>query len=132
MGACYSVEYKLYPKNEKECEKALREYVKKIRNGCLGEVDQNQEEISMDGLLRFVLCADRAGSNYERISEHHYSSSFDASYGWERVLADAFIAMAPCLKDGSYASIEPDEYPYTIALKDGQCICIDGRASHTG
>lgn len=38
-----------------------------------------------------------------------YMSGFNASYGWNRVMVDAFFKMAWALEEGSYLEIDRDE-----------------------
>lgn len=47
-----------------------------------------------------------------------YSSQFDASYGWERVLSDFFEAVRETLNVGSYITVYPDYGSWTEIVRE--------------
>ena len=47
-----------------------------------------------------------------------YSSQFDASYGWERVLSDFFEAVRETLNVGSYITVYPDYGSWTERVRE--------------
>jgi hypothetical protein len=51
-------------------------------------------------------------------------SGFNASYGWESVMRDAFEAVAPFLEDGSEIVIDIDEGVDHGVVKDGQAVWL--------
>ena len=50
----------------------------------------------------------------------HYTADFNASYGWERVMAGAFVALAPALADGSGLDICPDSGRLAFRKEEGK------------
>lgn len=53
-------------------------------------------------------------------TDNCYESDFNASYGWETVMTDAFEYMAPALKDGSELYIWPDHGEDYLVVENGQ------------
>lgn len=50
------------------------------------------------------------------------TSGFDASYGWETILATMFTYLSPVLRDGSMITVEPDNESWTMVIKDGTAV----------
>jgi len=75
----------------------------------------DHDRSTLEGLVK-TLITDR---DYCFDGAHTYSTAFDASYGWEEVMQDAFLHMAPYLEDGSSISISPDSGLYEARIEGG-------------
>lgn len=64
---------------------------------------------------RLMIRVDRDARGFQ-----HFNSGFDASYGWENVLVDAFYVMGQYLEDGSELSIDMDEGSREFKVKGGK------------
>ena len=49
-----------------------------------------------------------------------FTAEFNASYGWESLMCEAFEIMAPFLRDGSSLGIWPDSGHYWLRTRDGK------------
>ena len=132
MGMCYFVDLGAKFKDRNEAARILREHMENEERGNrvnfhLSE-HEDKELSSIDALVRIVL-ADWPRSRV-RISETkdgfvYYSNDFNACYGWEQVMIDAFIAMTPALEDGSSFYISPDNDQYELVVENGSCVRHD-------
>ncbi len=109
MGQTYSVSLRLKFKDEQGAKKALQD---KISEGQEGRIDYGLGRAgidldSLDCLLRIFFAG--WDLQWERTTDPvSLSASFDASYGWESVMMDAFEAIAPYLEELSNITIYPD------------------------
>ena len=109
MGQTYSVSLRLKFKDEQGAKNALQD---KISKGQEGRIDYGLGRAgidldSLDCLLRIFF----AGWDLQWDDtpvQGLLSSGFDASYGWESVMMDAFDAIAPYLEELSNITIYPD------------------------
>lgn len=124
MGDCYSVT--LYVKVAKGSKTNLaaimRQWMRemaKTTDGRLG-VDWNLAEYrrhgirpdSFSGICKILLAFHQG--NAKHVADDGdgfglYRSGFNASYGWNRVMVDAFFKMAWALEEGSRLEIDRDE-----------------------
>lgn len=125
MGACFWVEMKLKITDRDAAAKALYSYVTddllrynpRCFEGCF---EEGAEKVgTVEGLLSMILASHQHG--YNHITDYEdgfevFGSAFDASYGWSKVMDDAFESIVPYLADGStyYQACENDEDTYEI------------------
>ena len=135
MGACYSVELKLKFKNgeadKEKAVKALQNYIR-IHNGddvnfCLE--DWKKDGVTQDtfeDLLRIFFCGwSRWNMGIEQNGEWlECDNDFDASYGWEEIMLDAFETISPFLSDGSEIYVYPDSDCHHAVIDNGKCIDV--------
>ena len=111
MGQTYSVRLKVSFKDERGAVKALQA---KIARGSEERVSYSLDHYrelgvgteTIGDLLRIFF-----GGWQGRLDQSPYGglvSDFDACYGWEGVMMDAFDILAPYLEDGSSVKIWPD------------------------
>ena len=118
MGASFSVELKLMPKDEAETIKAINDFIddmteRKCARFWLEETDRN----NLEDLVK-VIITDRS---YERKGDL-YMTDFDASYGWESVMTSFFLEIGPTLEDGSSLRVyvwDADDEDY-IEVQNGK------------
>lgn len=126
MGQCYDVNLRVRFKDEKGARKALFD---KIGRANEEKVLYNMQGLRMKGfdfdniwdLMSVFFCG--WGQRLKEAADKSWQySCFDASYGWETVMMDAFDKIAPFLEDGSEIKIYPDsgrDYGY---VENGQVI----------
>ena len=111
MGQTYSVQLKLEFKDKKKARKALR---KKIGRASAERVQYSLDHYKAIGIgtrkLHDLLRIFFGGweGKLRGSPSGALESGFDASYGWESIMMDAFDEMAPFLKDNSSLCIYPD------------------------
>ena len=127
MGQCYSVELKVRFTDEQGAKKALQ-----------AKLDRHEEEHVSYNLPHFT---DELGMSLDSLHdlmgiffggwngrltpapddrEWEYAD-FDACYGWEGVMTDAFETIAPYLADGSVIKIYPDSGCDHGTVRNGKC-----------
>ena len=106
MGQSYYVKAKFNIKNEKEFISKGRK-VFEDPNVCPIE---EKEKDTAEHLIETLLV--KKQGMYEK-DGNKYSSQFDASYGWERVLSNFFEAVRETLNVGSYITVYPDYGSWT-------------------
>ena len=113
MGQCYSVEIKARFTDEEGAKKALQaklgrheeEHVNYSLDHFTGELG-----LSTDNLhdLMGIFFGGWKGRLDTAPDKEWMCADFDACYGWEVVMMDAFEVIAPYLADGSVIKIYPD------------------------
>lgn len=112
MGQCYDVNLCVRFKDEEGAKKALRA---KIGRAKEERVVYHIDALKARGfdmndiwdLMSIFFCG--WGEKLKPSANKCWLySGFDASYGWETVMMDAFSEMAPYLEDGSEIKIYPD------------------------
>ena len=112
MGQTYDVNLRVRFKDEKGAKKALFD---KISRAKQERVLYDMQGLRMKGfdfdniwdLMSVFFCG--WGEKILDASDKSWRySCFDASYGWESVMMDAFEKIAPYLEDGSEIKIYPD------------------------
>lgn len=118
MGASYSVELKLMPKDEAETIKAINAYIDETsEDGYVVYSLDGKDRNSLEDLVK-VIITDRS---YERKGDL-YMTDFDASYGWESVMTSFFLEIGPTLEDGSSLRVyvwDADDEDY-LEVKEGE------------
>lgn len=112
MGQTYDVNLRMRFKDEKGAKQALFD---KISRAKQERVIYDMQGLRMKGfdfdniwdLMSVFFCG--WGEKILDASDKSWRySCFDASYGWESVMMDAFEKIAPYLEDGSEIKIYPD------------------------
>jgi len=124
MGQCYSVYLKVRFTDEEGAKKALQQ---KIARGAEERTDYSLDHYKGDlgldldnvhDLVRLFFGGWKARFD-ETADSDWVTADFDASYGWEYVMMDAFDIMAPYLEDGSSIEIYPDSGKDICVVCDG-------------
>lgn len=112
MGQTYDVNLRVRFKDEQGARKALFD---KIGRANEEKVLYDMQGLRMKGfdfdniwdLMSVFFCG--WGQRLKEAADKSWQySCFDASYGWETVMMDAFDKIAPFLEDGSEIKIYPD------------------------
>jgi len=112
MGQTYDVNLRVRFKDEKGAKQALFDKISKAKQE---HVIYDMQGLRMKGfdfdniwdLMSVFFCG--WGEKILDTSDKSWRySCFDASYGWESVMMDAFEKIAPYLEDGSEIKIYPD------------------------
>ena len=117
MGSCYYVELKVKLKDKAKAIKALQDKISRakeehINYGFDGYLkNKNYDLNSFDDLIKVFLVDHQGSFKVEDANAGftEFSSSFDASYGWERVMIEMFEEITPYLKDRSRIMIDCDD-----------------------
>ena len=123
MGDCYSVELrtKLRKSTKSNMQKLLRQWMKDeaegmdTRRGANWNLAEHRRHgirpDSFAGICK-ILLAFHQGDARHVVDEEGFDlfrSGFNASYGWNSVMVEAFYKMAWALEEGSYLDIDRDE-----------------------
>ena len=127
MGACYSVSLiGLKFKDEQGAKKALQDKIAR------GEEEHTNYEIphfealgkstdKLEDLLAIFFAGWDAKLDHINWEGREWlTAGFNAGYGWEGVMMDAFEDIAPFLEDGSEVQIYPDSGCDHGVVKDGK------------
>lgn len=120
MGQCYSVELSANVKDEENLLKALR-----------GSNRANLAELYSDcktfeDVMNVLLRKEDKYSDFSiayadpEYGKNCYRCDFEASYGWETVIADTFKEIAPFLEEGSDIFVNPDTDFYRFEVRNGK------------
>lgn len=130
MGQCYSVTFKFKVKDYDGALRSVKAFI--ANNNANFHIDEFAQEgvdvKTFNGLMRVILAGWKCNQWEESIDGRGrsvFSNSFDASYGWESVMIDAFIAVAPYLADNSYIKIYPDSGVDYWIVRGGKAVCIE-------
>jgi len=113
MGSCYNVYLKVKFTDEEKAALALQDKISWAREDHVYySLDHYQllgiGSEKLDDLLQIFFGGWYGKLKKQEDSEGWLTSDFDASYGWEGVMMDAFDCIAPYLEDGSEIEIYPD------------------------
>ena len=125
MGQTYDVTLSLRFKDEAGAKGALKDKIAKAKEE---KVDYNLDHYrslgvdteSLQGLLNVFF-----GGWYASLAANargDLNAGFDACYGWETLMMDAFDAMAPFLENGSAITIYPDSGVDAGTVADGKTL----------
>lgn len=129
MGAVYSVALVLAFDDRDAVTEKLKECLQMLIKGehARFSIDENKiEHMSLIETVNAFLPDVQENEKYQVLlnDENHFTctSGFDASYGWETILATMFTYLAPVLRDGSVISVEPDNESWTMVAKNGVAV----------
>lgn len=124
MGQCYAVYLQVKFKDEEGAKKALQE---KIQRADAENVNYSLDHFKSLGKstdnLRNLLELFFAGwsATFDPVPDPELLvAGFDACYGWESVMMDAFEIIAPFLEDHSWIKIYPDYRADKAIVRDGK------------
>lgn len=111
MGQCYSVILKVNFTDKQKAADALNDKIswaaEERTNYNLGHYQElGIGSDTIEDLLKIFFGG--WSGNLKTREDGSMDSDFDASYGWEGVMMDAFERIAPYLEDGSMIKIYPD------------------------
>ena len=124
MGAVYCITSKIKIKDEKDFISKGKEFIEtyKANFGLEKQAQLGNTTENVRGIIGIVF-VDLGGSLFtykEDGAQISFSSGFNASYGWERVMIDFFEAVSSTLEAGSKLTIEPDSgFDVLTVLEDG-------------
>lgn len=120
MGQTYDVTYTLRIKDRQGLIDAINAYIDETdKDGLVIWPKDWFDRTDLTSLMKLVI-TDRGFEEFDEEEEVVFSSSFDASYGWEAVMMEVFECMAPHLEDGSMLEIWPDYGKDFGTVKSGQ------------
>lgn len=129
MGAVYSVTLVLAFDDRDTVTEKLKECLQMLIKGehARFSIDENKiEHMSLIETVNAFLPDVQENEKYQVLlnDENHFTctSGFDASYGWETILATMFTYLAPVLRDGSVIAVEPDNESWTMVAKNGVAV----------
>ena len=126
MGQCYSVEIKVRFTDEDGAKKALKTKLARHEEEHINYNLEHFKEIGIgtDNLtdLMGIFFGGWNGKLTTNENKEWRYADFDASYGWESVMMDAFEAIAPYLANGSVIKIYPDSGCDCGTIRRGKCM----------
>lgn len=130
MGQTYSVYIKLRFRDEEGAKKALVDKIARAERENVSydieglEVKHQFDLTNTLDLLSVFFCGwgDRLQRNTTDPGVLH--SGFDASYGWEKVMMDAFDEIAEYLYNGSWIRIYPDSGKDLAIVRGGRAVWL--------
>lgn len=126
MGQCYSVEIKAMFTDEDGAKKALQAKLDRHEEDHVNyHLDHFTGELglSIDNLhdLMGIFFGGWKGKLEPSATDEWEFADFDACYGWESLMMDAFEEIAPYLADGSVIKIWPDSGCDHGTVRNGKC-----------
>lgn len=128
MGQCYDVNLRVRFKDENGAKNALSA---KIKRADVEHVTYNTQGLRTKGFnfdniwdLMSVFFCGWGEKLTESADKAWLYSGFNASYGWERVMMEAFDTIAPYLEDNSEIKIYPDSGCDHAIVKDGKAVWL--------
>ena len=124
MGQTYDVTFDLKVKDRQKLIDELNAFVDETNGKSINWDIDNTDRTSLNSLMKAVITDRGFFSIVEDGNEPaaHFSSAFDACYGWEGVMMNTFEVMAPFLKDGSTCEIWPDSGVDRGKVKNGKVV----------
>ncbi len=128
MGQCYDVNLRVRFKDEQKARQAL---FAKVGRAHQERVIYDMQGLRMMGfnfdniwdLMSVFFCG--WGEKLKEAADKGWLySGFNASYGWEGVMMDAFEKIAPYLEDDSEIKIYPDSGCDHAIVKDGKAVWL--------
>lgn len=127
MGQCYSVEIKARFRDEEGAKKALQaklgrheeEHVNYSLDHFTGELGLSTD--NLHDLMGIFFGGWKGKLETCPGDKDWVYADFDASYGWESLMMDAFEKIAPYLADGSVIKIYPDSGCDHGTVRNGKC-----------
>lgn len=120
MGQCYSVRVKAKAKEgmHRDIGKAICEFASNRETMDRNCADKIIAQKSLKGAIEAIFgpYEPEPGDAYWKGDE--WFAFFHGSYGWEGVMYDAFMAMAPYLEPGSEMSCKPDGRRWTLTVSE--------------
>lgn len=134
MGAVYSIRAYLLYDDEQAVAESIIKFVKENTSWVdftSSDVKELKKNKTLMNALK-VIFTDYTYKTDPVIREKYYGydtdncyeSDFNASYGWENVMTEAFKYMASALKDGSELYIWPDSGEDYLVIQNGTCVWI--------
>ena len=147
MGDCYSVELrvKLRKSTKANMQKLLRQWMREEAEDTdahpgvyWGLAEHRRHGIrpdSFSGICRILLAFHQGDARHVVTDEGFdlFRSGFNASYGWNRVMVDAFFKMSWALEKGSYLEIDRDggHDTYEVEIDDeGEAEVWENHTTH--
>ena len=135
MGAVYSIRAYLLYDDEQAVAESIIKFVKENANWVefnSTDVDELKKNKTLMNALKVLFTEHTYKTDpviregyYGYDSDNCYESDFDASYGWETVMTDAFAYMAPTLNDGSELYIWPDSGEDYLVVQNGVSVWVN-------
>lgn len=120
MGQTYDVEFDLKVKDRQAVIEAINGYIDETDGTSIRWSLDRGDRSTLEGLMK-ILITDRSFFS----DGDFFSSAFDASYGWEWVMQEAFEIMAPHLFDGASCTIWPDHGVDRGHVENGAVVWTD-------
>lgn len=124
MGQTYAVSLKLQFKDKQGAAQALRAKITRAtQEQAVYALDHYREIGIGTDKIEGLLCIFFGGWEGKlQNTGKSLESGFDASYGWETVMMDAFDLMAPFIRDGSEITIYPDSGMDKAIVQGGRAV----------
>lgn len=126
MGASYSVDLVVSLKDEKKAVEILQRFVQ------TSDAEFNIDKFAaigigtktFDDLLRIILAGWKfTPVKIEQVGAYKkYSNDFDATYGWESIMIEAFEALVPVLRECSVLDLSADDAYVGFVVTDGKLV----------
>lgn len=126
MGQTYLVKLKTGFLNRESAAAALREKIGRAKEEHVNySLDHYRDELgigteTLDDQMKIFFGGWYGNLRPDGEDERSFEAAFDASYGWEGVMMDAFDAIAPYLEDGSEIEIYPDSGADLAYVENGK------------
>ena len=115
MGQCYTVYLKMKLKDADEFVRLSRKYA---TDNNWSE-DYMRQMSGIDGIIKQMISSGELTVQCED-GWPIFRSDFDASYSWEDVMYEWFVAVAPALEDWSELEVYPDAGGWRCVVHDGK------------
>ena len=129
MGSAYSVRAKM---KFKDIDKAIEILQNKINRAEEENINygldtyRKAEELDFNDIDDLIAVFIGPGNMFDVDNQDDgwvvYNNGFDASYGWESVMMEIFMELAPVLEDTSDLFIDCDDGVNILVIRNGKCI----------
>ena len=120
MGQCYTVKAKFYFKDDDPTSfcNAIKAYVHAMDGDRANFGSYKESDFDTPFGCFSVICPNAYDYG------EYYCADFDASYGWEIVLEQAFRTGLKECDDGSHVDVYPDNGMWSLNVEDGEVVEI--------
>lgn len=116
MGSVYSVYLKIEYSDEKKIIEKMKKFIDDKKDEVVFNLDYYSEKYDLntvDGLIK-VFITDRG---FTKLSDNEYSSSFDATYGWDIVILDMIMDVFDDDGDAASLNIHVDDDSKEVSIE---------------
>lgn len=116
MGSVYSVYLKIEYSDEKKIIEKMKKFIDDKKDEVVFNLDYYSEKYDLntvDGLIK-VFITDRG---FTKLSDNEYSSSFDATYGWDIVIHDMIMDVFDDDGDAASLNIHVDDDSKEVSIE---------------
>ena len=129
MGSAYSVRAKMKFKDVNKAIEILQNKINRAEEENINyglDTYRKAEELDLSDIDGLIAVFIGPGNMFDVDNQDDgwivYDNGFDAFYGWESVMMEMFMELAPVLEDTSDLFIDCDDGVDLLVIRNGECI----------